>query len=124
MRRVLAVMRRNVQNMKKSTKVADENMFREGNVVELAVIGHPTRQGYNGVSLICSILRAPLALLSCLSSQPHSSGDGAWVSGDLVRLMPHWCLDPTDKSSSLSSPELPPKRHEGHERRCYKRIQC
>ncbi|KAL8264486.1 hypothetical protein R6Q59_022616 [Mikania micrantha] len=86
MRRVLAVMRRNVQNMKKSTKVADENMFREGNVVELAVIGHPTRQGYNGVSLICSILRAPLALLSCLSSQPHSSGDGAWVSGDLVRV--------------------------------------
>ncbi|KAM0029261.1 hypothetical protein Hdeb2414_s0018g00523651 [Helianthus debilis subsp. tardiflorus] len=83
MRRVLAVMRRNT---KRSTKVADENMFREGNRVEFPVIAHHTRQGYTGLSIVYSILRAPLSLLSCLSSHPHSSADGAWVSGDLARM--------------------------------------
>ncbi|KAF5814602.1 hypothetical protein HanRHA438_Chr03g0124861 [Helianthus annuus] len=83
MRRVLAVMRRNT---KRSTKVADENMFREGNGVEFPVIAHHTRQGYTGLSIVYSILRAPLSLLSCLSSHPHSSADGAWVSGDLARM--------------------------------------
>ncbi|XP_076911531.1 uncharacterized protein LOC143569534 [Bidens hawaiensis] len=84
MRRILAVMRRNVQNMKKTTKVADENMFREGNGVEFPVIVHNTRHGYTGLSLVYSILRAPLSLLSCLSSHPQGSSDGAWVSGDFT----------------------------------------
>ncbi|KAK9077392.1 hypothetical protein SSX86_005729 [Deinandra increscens subsp. villosa] len=86
MSQVLAVMRRNVQNMKKSTKVADESMFGEGNGVEFPVIAQNTRQGYTGLSLIYSILRAPLSLLSCLSSHPHGSADGAWVSSDLARI--------------------------------------
>lgn len=80
------MMRRNVQNMKKSTKVADESMFIEGNGVEFPVIARHTRHGYNGLSLVYSILRAPLSLLSCISSHPHGSADGAWVSSDLARI--------------------------------------
>lgn len=84
MRRVLAVMRHTIRNMKKSTKVADENMFGEGNRVELPVIARHTTQGYNGFSFIYSILRAPISLLSCLSSHPNSGVDEAWVSGELA----------------------------------------
>ncbi|KAL7584021.1 hypothetical protein Lser_V15G45606 [Lactuca serriola] len=83
MLRVLAMMRR---NMKKSTKVADESMFGEGNGIEIPVIPHHTRQGWNGLSLIYSIVRAPLSLLSCLSSHPHGGADGIWVSGEFSRV--------------------------------------
>nr|XP_043628692.1 uncharacterized protein LOC122600098 [Erigeron canadensis] len=84
---VLAVMSRNIRNMKKSTKVADENMFTEGNGVELPVMNHGARQGsFNGFSIIYSILRAPLSLLSCLSSHSHGAADGVWVSGEFARI--------------------------------------
>ncbi|KAI3497247.1 hypothetical protein L1887_39729 [Cichorium endivia] len=82
---VLTVIKR---NMKKSTKVADESMFRDGNGIEIPVIAHPTRQGWNGLSFIYNIVvRAPLSLLSCLSSHPHGGGvDGVWVSGEFSRI--------------------------------------
>ncbi|PWA62627.1 hypothetical protein CTI12_AA362370 [Artemisia annua] len=86
MRQVLAVMRRNICDMKKSTKVADENMFRDGNGVEFPVIAHHTRHGWNGLSIIYSILKAPLSLLSCLSSHTHGTADGVWVSGEFSRI--------------------------------------
>nr|XP_043626024.1 uncharacterized protein LOC122597500 [Erigeron canadensis] len=90
MRRILAVMRQNIENMRKSPKVADENMFGEGNGTEFPIIGHhTTRQGRNGLSLIHSIVKAPLSLVSCLSfhnGTTTTTADGVWVSGDLTRI--------------------------------------
>ncbi|XP_071717361.1 uncharacterized protein [Rutidosis leptorrhynchoides] len=77
MRRILAVMRQNIENMSKSPKVADENMFEEG---------HHARHGRNnGLSIIHSIVKAPLSLVSCLSFH-HNAADGVWVSGELTRI--------------------------------------
>ncbi|CAH1425812.1 unnamed protein product [Lactuca virosa] len=87
MRRILAAVRRNIENMKKSPKVADENMLGEGNGThEFPVnMAHHTRQGRSGLSLIHSIVKAPLTLVSCLSSHPHTT-EGVWVSGELRRI--------------------------------------
>ncbi|KAJ0798131.1 hypothetical protein HanPI659440_Chr04g0181441 [Helianthus annuus] len=74
----------NMKIMKKSPKVADESMFVEGSGQEL-----PTREGLSGgLALIYSILKAPLSLLSCLSSNSQISGatDGFWVSGEFARM--------------------------------------
>ncbi|KAF5780538.1 hypothetical protein HanRHA438_Chr11g0486521 [Helianthus annuus] len=79
-----------MRNMKKSPKVADESMFGEGNGLEFPNMAQHTRQGYfsTHLALIYNIIRAPLSLLSCLSSQPSISGatDGVWVSGELARM--------------------------------------
>ncbi|PSS16101.1 Zinc finger and BTB domain-containing protein [Actinidia chinensis var. chinensis] len=87
MRRMLAVMRRNLQNMRKSPRVADETMFGDPNGAineELPIFVR--RSGWNGFSVIQSVVRAPLALLSCVS-QPHiAGGDGAWASSELARI--------------------------------------
>ena len=90
--RMLTVMRRNLQNMRKSPRVADENMFGDRNGAELAELpmfgrGIERRQsGWNRFSVIYSVVRAPISLLSCLS-QPHISGaDGVWVSSELGRI--------------------------------------
>lgn len=83
MRRILAAMRRNIENMKKSPKVADENMLGEGNGTHEFPIN--TRQGRSGLSLLQRIVKAPLTLLSCLSSHPHTT-EGVWVSGELRRI--------------------------------------
>ncbi|KAI3789437.1 hypothetical protein L2E82_02232 [Cichorium intybus] len=85
MRRILAAMRQNIENMRKSPKVADESMFGEGNGTEFPNMAHHTRQGRNGLSLIHSIVKAPLSLVSCLSSPPHTT-EGVWVSGELTRI--------------------------------------
>ncbi|GFY97599.1 hypothetical protein Acr_12g0001400 [Actinidia rufa] len=69
MRRMLAVMRRNLQNMRKSPRVADETMFGDPNGAineELPIFVR--RSGWNGFSVIQSVVRAPLALLSCVSN--------------------------------------------------------
>lgn len=80
MKQILVVMRKNLQNMRKSPRVADENMFsNNGNGVE-------TRHGWHGFTLIFSIVRAPFSLLSCLA-QPHiNSADAVWVSGEFGRI--------------------------------------
>ncbi|XP_076904900.1 fimbrin-5-like [Bidens hawaiensis] len=97
MRRILAAMRQNIENMRKSHKVVDENMLGEGNGTEFPIIAHHTRQGRNGFSLIHSIVKAPLSLVSCISSHPHINGttDGVWVSGDRTRVseVNHLMLD-------------------------------
>lgn len=78
-----------MRNMKKSPKVADESMFGEENGHEFPNMAQHTRQGFSsGLSLIYNIVRAPLALLSCLSSHHHISGatDGVWMSGELAQM--------------------------------------
>ncbi|KAK1423987.1 hypothetical protein QVD17_19298 [Tagetes erecta] len=78
----------NMRSMKKSPKVADESMFGEGNRPEFPNVAQYTREGLSsGFGIIYNIIKAPLTLLSCLSSHPHISGatDGVWVSGELAR---------------------------------------
>ncbi|XP_076923034.1 uncharacterized protein LOC143585021 [Bidens hawaiensis] len=88
MRRILAAVRQNIENMWKSHKVADENMLGEENGTEFPIIAHHTRQGRNGFSVIHSIVKAPLSLVSYISSHPHINGatDGVWVLGDHTRV--------------------------------------
>uniref|UniRef100_A0A5B7BSP1 Uncharacterized protein n=1 Tax=Davidia involucrata TaxID=16924 RepID=A0A5B7BSP1_DAVIN len=87
--RMLAVMRRNLQNMRKSPRVADENMFVDGNGAELPISARNIdgrRPGWNGFSVIYSISRAPFSLLSCFS-HPHVNGaDGVWASGEFTQI--------------------------------------
>lgn len=72
--------------MRKSPRVADENMFGDGNGAEVAIFAGGRRSGWGGFSVLCSVVRAPLALFSCLS-QPHINGaDGVWVSSELARI--------------------------------------
>lgn len=81
-------MRQNLQNMRKSPRVADENMYGDqANGVGLPqhAAGRP-RHGWNGFSVICSIVLAPLSLLSCLSHPHINATDGVWVSGDITRI--------------------------------------
>jgi hypothetical protein len=80
---------RNLQNMKKSPRVADESMFAGGNGAELPIYARDMerrRHGWNGFSFIYTVLRAPIAILSCFS-HPHVNGaDGVWVSGEFAQL--------------------------------------
>ncbi|CAK9133334.1 unnamed protein product [Ilex paraguariensis] len=85
----LAAMKRNLQNMRKSPRVADENMFGAGNGAELPIMADNMdrrRQGWNGLSVIYSIIRAPLSLLSCLANPHINVADGVWASGELARI--------------------------------------
>ncbi|KAJ9686660.1 hypothetical protein PVL29_015504 [Vitis rotundifolia] len=86
---MLAAMRRNFQNIRKSPKVADENMFGGGNQAELPIFGRDMERrarGWDGFSAVYSIVRVPLSLLSCFS-HPHVNGaDGVWVSGDFAHI--------------------------------------
>ncbi|KAK1439794.1 hypothetical protein QVD17_05614 [Tagetes erecta] len=79
-----------MRNMKKSPKVADESMFREGTGLEFPNMVQHTRQGFSThLGLIYNIIRAPLSLLSCLSSDQatiRGGADGVWVSGELARI--------------------------------------
>ncbi|CAL5403371.1 unnamed protein product [Camellia sinensis] len=81
-----AAMRRSLQNMKKSPRVADENMFGDGNRTELPIFAG--RSGWNGFSVILSVVGAPFSLFSCLSQPRINGGDGVWVSGthELARM--------------------------------------
>ncbi|KAL8209128.1 hypothetical protein R6Q59_033485 [Mikania micrantha] len=75
--------------MKKSCKVVDESMFRAGSEPEFPNMAQHTRvRLLSHFGLIYNIIKAPLSLLSCLSSHSHVSGatDGVWVSGELARM--------------------------------------
>ncbi|KAL7250130.1 hypothetical protein ACSBR1_012182 [Camellia fascicularis] len=89
MRRMLELMKRNLQNIRKSPRVADETMFGDGNGAELPMFGRGMdrrRSGWSVFSVICSAVQAPLSLFSCLS-HPHINGaDGVWVSSELARI--------------------------------------
>lgn len=74
---------------RKSPRVADENMFGDnGNVAGLPILAqNRTRQGWIGLTVICSsIVRAPLSLLSCLSHPHINNADAVWVSEELTRI--------------------------------------
>ncbi|KAK6918767.1 hypothetical protein RJ641_017189 [Dillenia turbinata] len=78
----LAAISRNVQNIRKSPRVADENMLGENFGREM----ERRRNHRNGSPIIYSILRAPFSLFSCFS-HPHGNGiDGVWVSGELAHI--------------------------------------
>lgn len=87
MKRILVMVRENLQNMRKSPRVADENMFGDnGNPAGLPILAQGPRHGWNGFNVICSIVRAPLSLLSCLTHPHISSADGVWMSGEFGRI--------------------------------------
>ncbi|XWS47347.1 hypothetical protein CRYUN_Cryun14cG0144700 [Craigia yunnanensis] len=93
---MLVVLRRNLQKIKKSPRVADENMFggannnnnnNNNNRAEMPIfIDRRPRGSWNGLSVICSVVRAPLSLVSCFS-QPHVNGaDGVWMSSEFAQI--------------------------------------
>jgi hypothetical protein len=88
--RILAAVGRNLQNIKKSPRVADENMFGAGNGAELPIYARDNmerrQRGWNGFSFIYNVVRAPISILSCFSN-PHVNGaDGLWVSGEFAQI--------------------------------------
>ncbi|KAJ4830377.1 hypothetical protein Tsubulata_041233 [Turnera subulata] len=79
-----------MQNIRKSPRVADENMFNNGGgeyPINFADRHRAGRWNNNGAfSAILSVLLVPFSILSCFS-QPHVNGaDGLWVSGEFVQL--------------------------------------
>ncbi|OVA09255.1 hypothetical protein BVC80_1785g42 [Macleaya cordata] len=75
------------RNMKKSSRVADENMFEEENVAELPMFVEQRQHQRHGLSILYSIIRAPFSIISCISYNSHVNGaDGVWVSGELSRI--------------------------------------
>ncbi|OVA06571.1 hypothetical protein BVC80_1287g10 [Macleaya cordata] len=97
---LVAAVKRNLRNVKKTSRIADENMFGGSNniiinraempailVVHDDIDHRSRRRGWNGLSVIIySVIRAPFWLLSCIFHPPHADingnyYDGAWVSG-------------------------------------------
>ncbi|KAE8730501.1 hypothetical protein F3Y22_tig00002919pilonHSYRG00087 [Hibiscus syriacus] len=89
--RKLAVLRRNLQNIKKSRRVTDENVVVGGggggnnntiNGDEMPnVVGVRRSHGsWNGLSVVCSVVRAPFSLFSCFPQPRVNGADGFWVS--------------------------------------------
>ncbi|XP_022969305.1 uncharacterized protein LOC111468352 [Cucurbita maxima] len=87
--RLAAAVRRNLHNIRKSPRVADESMYSAGGGADggATVIDGNRREGNSyGFSMIYTLLRTPFSLLSCFS-QPHVNGvDGMWVSGEFPRI--------------------------------------
>ena len=87
--RLLATVTRNLQNVKKSSRVADENMFEAGNGAELPIFERERgrrQHGWSGFSLIYNILHAPISILSCVSHPQVNGSDGVWVSGEFAQI--------------------------------------
>ncbi|KAF8410816.1 hypothetical protein HHK36_003353 [Tetracentron sinense] len=87
--RQVAAMRRNLQNMRKSSRVADENMFGDRYGAELPIPVHdmnPRQHQWDGITVLYSIIRAPLSFLSCFSYPNVNGADGVWVSGEFTRI--------------------------------------
>ncbi|CAJ1971203.1 unnamed protein product [Sphenostylis stenocarpa] len=82
--RLLAAVTRNLQSTRKSSKVADESMFETGNGVEL--FGHGRDRRQHGWGLVCSILQAPISILSCVSHPQVNGSDGVWVTGEFSQV--------------------------------------
>ncbi|XVF71789.1 hypothetical protein PTKIN_Ptkin12aG0067300 [Pterospermum kingtungense] len=87
--RMLVALRRNLQNIKKSPRVADENMFggNNNNEAEMPIfIDRRSRGSWNGLSVICSVVRAPFSLVSCFSQPQVNGADGVWVSSEFAQI--------------------------------------
>ncbi|XP_058766007.1 uncharacterized protein LOC131639533 [Vicia villosa] len=75
--------------MKKSSKVADENMYEGGERgVEVAIFGGEGERGrrQHGWSVIFAILQAPISILSCVSNPRVNGSDGVWTSGEFAQI--------------------------------------
>ncbi|XP_022136143.1 uncharacterized protein LOC111007908 [Momordica charantia] len=86
--RLAAELRRNLHNIRKSPRVADESMYGGGGGDGGGIVAERDRRGGNsyGFSMIYSVLRTPFSVLCCFS-QPHVNGaDGLWVSGEFARI--------------------------------------
>lgn len=83
MSHILAAMTR------KSSKVADENMFQQGNQIELQIFGHERvrrSRRQHGWRFVFSILQAPMSILSCVSHPQVNGSDGVWVSSEFSQV--------------------------------------
>ncbi|KAF6145011.1 hypothetical protein GIB67_013362 [Kingdonia uniflora] len=74
--RYLLTMKKNLQNIKKSSRVADENMF--GNENEVVI-----RQE---VSIFSNLMKVSHSFISCISPQSHGGDHGVWVSDEFARM--------------------------------------
>ncbi|KAK7338892.1 hypothetical protein VNO77_19526 [Canavalia gladiata] len=85
---LIVAVRKILQNMKKSSRVADENMFEARNVDDLPIFGGDRgreQHGWSGLSLICTILQAPMSMFSCVSN-PHVNGsDGVLATSEFAQ---------------------------------------
>ncbi|KAG8640513.1 uncharacterized protein LOC110607968 [Manihot esculenta] len=87
--RSLARLRRNMQNIRKSPRVADESMFGGMNInhgaeypIFVRDMERVPQRWSRGFSAVFRVVLAPLSIISCFSP-PHtnSGGDRMWVSG-------------------------------------------
>ncbi|XP_010435463.1 PREDICTED: uncharacterized protein LOC104719278 [Camelina sativa] len=78
MTQMLSILRRNLQNLRKSPRVADETDLQPSTAGSgQGDIAHGRREGFNAV-----IMRFPLSIISCFAVPSVSGTDGLWMSGD------------------------------------------
>ncbi|XP_006282472.2 uncharacterized protein LOC17878936 [Capsella rubella] len=86
MTQMLSVIRRNLQNLRKSPRVADETDLQPstagsgqggGGGGGGGVVTHGRRDGFNAV-----IMRFPFSIISCFAVPSVNGTDGLWMSGD------------------------------------------
>ncbi|KAG7578766.1 hypothetical protein ISN45_Aa03g029290 [Arabidopsis thaliana x Arabidopsis arenosa] len=73
MLKILSILRKNLQNLRKSPRVADESAL-----PSTTVNGD---HGSNG-----GMMKFPLSIMSCFAVPRVSRTDGVWVSGDYGRV--------------------------------------
>lgn len=77
MLKMLSILRRNLQNLRNSPRVADES-----SLPSTTVNGdHGRGNGSNG-----GMMKFPLSIMSCFAVPRVSRADGVWVSGDYGRV--------------------------------------
>ncbi|XP_024009637.1 uncharacterized protein LOC112084619 [Eutrema salsugineum] len=77
MLKMLSVIRRNLQNLRKSPRVADESSLPS------TTVNGEDRSG-NGSNSV--MMKFPLSIMSCFAVPRGSMTDGVWVSGDYGRV--------------------------------------
>ncbi|KAF9611305.1 hypothetical protein IFM89_029743 [Coptis chinensis] len=76
---LLAAVKRKFGNIRKSSRVADENMFGEGND------GAELHHEWNFLSVLETVVQGPLLLFSCVAQPQVTGADGMWVHGEYGR---------------------------------------
>jgi hypothetical protein len=77
-----------LKEMKKTPRVADESMCQNEHILDIQRRRnhHHHHRSWNGISFICSIVRAPLTLLSCFySTHSTHTTDTLWVTNNPTR---------------------------------------
>ncbi|KAJ0234422.1 Uncharacterized protein HA466_0274460 [Hirschfeldia incana] len=75
MTQMLSMLRRNLQNFRKSPRVADETEM--ASTTQGAAHHNERRDGSNAV-----MMRFPFSIISCFAVPRVSGTDGLWMSGD------------------------------------------